>query len=267
MLDKTLLKNYLLKPACLSIVILVSLFLISKVSALNFSLSSNDLRNSFEVTGIGKISAVPNIAAINFTVKEKGATQEEAKNAVNSKQNQAISILTSLGIKKKDIKTTSFTVSENYENVPVIEPQTYQANQMYPIKNPSLVQKGYIADSITEVKAEKVETLNQAIDKITALGIYASGVQYTFADPDVYNKQAVEKAIVDAKKKAQDLARSAGFKLGKIASIRVNDGNPYPQPVYAMQAGENSSADHKTNLQPGSSDITATVSISYYIKN
>lgn len=267
-LDNAFLKEYLLKPLCYAGVFLLMLFLLTKFSAFNFSLSSNNNNNAFDVTGTGKVTAVPNIAQTTFSITEKAKTQEEAKNAANAKQNNAIEILTSLGIKKEHIKTDGFYVNPNYEDV-TIQPLeagtgTKSVNQFVPVQR---APSGYVANVSTTVKSEKVEVLNQAIDKLTALGINVGGVSYSFDDQETYKAQARVKAIEDARKKAEELAKVAGFKVGKLISIRENDqGGIYPY-ANAMKATTPEARDTTTDLQPGENEISTSVSITYGIKN
>ncbi|MGE5041374.1 MAG: SIMPL domain-containing protein [Candidatus Levyibacteriota bacterium] len=259
MKDKAFLKEYLLKPACYAAVIIAAFFILSKFMSLNFTLASNQTAGTFEVVGTGKVTATPNIAETTFTIQEKADTQDAAKSKANEKQNQAIDEITKLGIKKADIKTESFNVNPNYDDstTPV------EGTMMYPIRKTT--QNGYIATIITSIKSDKIEVMNQAIDKLTPLGINVAGVNYTFADQEVYKAQAVEKAVTDAKQKAEALAKTGGFQVGKLVTIRnVDEGGGYPVPMMAKGAAP--SADSSTNLEPGSNDITARVAITYYIK-
>lgn len=259
MKDKAFLKEYFLKPLCYAAVIILSLFVLNKFTTFNLTLSSSSNTNTFEVVGTGKVTATPNIAETSFTIQEKGDTQDQAKSKANDKQNQAISELTKLGIKKADIKS-DLSVTQNYEDS---TPQP-MGTMMYPIRR--TVQNGYIATINTTVKANKVDLLNQAIDKLTPLGINVGGVNYTFADPETYKEQAVQKAVEDAKQKAEALAKTGGFHVGRLVTIRNVDDTGYVQPMMGTALKAAPSADSTTNLQPGSNDITARVAITYYIK-
>ena len=266
MVDKAFLKEFLLKPLCYAAVFLLVLYILNTFTNFNFSLTSNSQNNSFEVTGTGKVSAVPNVAQTTFNITEKGKTQEEAKNAANAKQNSAIEALTSLGVKKEHIKTDSFSVNPNYEDVTVqplsagtgaVSPQFIPVQQKAP--------NGYVANISTTVKSEKVEVLNQAIDKLTALGINVGGVTYSFDDQESYNAQARVKAIEDARKKADELAKIAGFKVGKLISIREDQGGGV-YPYAAMKATAPESRNATTDLQPGENEISTSITITYSIK-
>ncbi len=259
-IDKPFLKEYLLKPACFAVVLVVVLFLLNKFTYFNFSLGSSQNFNSFEAVGTGKVTVVPDVAQTTFSISEKGTTQEAAKNAANTKQNQALDALKKLGIKETDIKTAGFYVNPNYEDV-VLDTMS--------IRPPSTQQNGYIANVSTNVKAESVDTLNKAIDALTAIGINVGGVEYTFDDREKYVLEAQNKAIAQAKQQAQDWAKTAGFKLGKIVSIRNADDNFGYQPYAADAAVMNAKASGpttQTELQPGENEITAKMGVTYYIK-
>lgn len=261
---KSFFVNYLLKPLSYVFVVLLSLYFLNMFSYFNFSLGSNNSFNSFEVIGTGKVNIIPNIAMTNFTIQEKGKTQEEARSAANTKQNQALSSLEKIGIKKEDIKTTGFYVNPNYENE-VVPLQGQAEPAIYPPRNQ--VQNGYVAVITTEVKASKIELLNQAIDSLTTIGANVGGVSYTQDDREKYILQAQNKAIENAKVQAQDWAKSAGLRLGKVISIRnADDAYGYPQP-YADSVALKSSPDTGTNLEPGTNEISARMGVSFEIKN
>lgn len=259
---RPLLKDYFLKPLCFAIVILITLFFLNQFTYFNISLGSNSNLNSFEVIGEGKITATPSIATTSFSIEEKGTTQEAAKNAANTKQNAALKELEALGIQKKDI-TSTVSVNPNYEVTPLSESQV----QIYPPTKQ--VQNGYVAFVSTEVKGSKGQ-LDKAIDKLTALGLNVGGVSYTFADRQQYVNEAQDKAISNAKEQAQNLAKAAGFKLGKIVTIRNADDNygyGMPYASDASNALKSSAPSVPTDLQPGSNEITARMGVTYYIKN
>lgn len=254
---KEFFKAYLLKPLCYVVIILAALWVLNQFTYFNLSLSSNNNFNSFEVIGVGKVSTTPKEVGTTFTVSEKGTTQKEAQDAANKIQNQAISTLTELGISKANIKTTGFNVSPNYEEG---EAQTL----IYP---PRQVQNGYVATISTTVKKSTVDQINKAIDQLTALGVNVGGVDYQNSDQTQLQNEAQAKAIKNAQEQAQNLAKAAGFKLGKIVTIRnADDLYGAPQP-YSADAYLKAAPSTSTDLQPGTSEVTARMGVTYYIKN
>lgn len=254
---KNFFKNYLLAPICYIVLILLTLFILNQFSYFNISLSSSNNYNTFEVIGTGKVTTAPNIATTIFTIEEKGTTQEQAKNSANAKQNLAIKDLIALGIPKSNIKTTGFFVNPYYEDKTL-------ALQL-PARQ---VQQGYIATVTTQVKGENVDQINKAIDKLTTLGINVGGVEYQYKDKQQYVNEAQSKAIANAKEQAQNIANAAGFKLGKIVTVRnaANDGQYQPYSSESMTLNK-SVSDTNTQLQPGENEITSQMGVTYYIKN
>ena len=78
-------------------------------------------------------------------------------------------------------------------------------------------------------------------------------------------KEKAEKLIADAKKKAEDASRIAGFKLGKVINYSEGQGGFYP-PVMAMGRAEDAKVTNPTQIQPGTNEIMVTVTLSYEIR-
>jgi uncharacterized protein YggE len=76
-------------------------------------------------------------------------------------------------------------------------------------------------------------------------------------------------AVAQAKKKAADAAKAGGFTLGRVIDYSENEGGqPRPVPMLAkadMAAGS-TAVTAPTQIEPGSSEITIDVSLSYEIR-
>lgn len=256
MINREIVKDYFIKPLCFAAVLVLVLFLLNKFTYFNISLSSNNNYNSFEVIGTGTVTKTPNVATTIFTIEEKGTTQEAAKNAANTKQNKALATLQSIGISKSDI-TSSMSVNPNFEEGTAV--LTYPSRP---------TQNGYIAVISTTVKSKQVNQINKAIDQLTKLGINVGGVNYSYSNETAYQEEAQAKAIQNAQTQAENLAKAAGFKLGKIVTIRNADDNGGGYQPYATNAMDLKAAPSApTDLQPGSNQISAHMGVTYYIKN
>lgn len=77
--------------------------------------------------------------------------------------------------------------------------------------------------------------------------------------------EAREKAVADAKKKAETAAKIAGFKLGRI--INYSEGTAdFPRPIPLRAIGTTEMASDITQVEPGSTEIIITVTLSYEIR-
>ncbi len=209
--------------------------------------TKNDI---FHAQGTGKVTAVPNTAIVTFSVVITASSITSAQNQVNTKVNTILSGLNDLGIQTSDITTTNYSVNPQYD------PEGQ--NRI----------TGYTAQQDMQVKLQPIDKANNAIDSLTKNGATdVSTGDLTFDDATYtqLQQQAREKAVADAKNKAQSLAKAAGIRLGNIVDVTDDENQPYPQPIMAnapIAAGRGS---QPTNITPGKGDITATVTLSYLV--
>ena len=82
------------------------------------------------------------------------------------------------------------------------------------------------------------------------------------AAADELAHQALEKAVKDARDKAEILARAAGRELGEAMQINAQGYNvPGPVPMRAAMAKEDASQSYR----PGEQDVTASVQITFQL--
>jgi uncharacterized protein YggE len=76
--------------------------------------------------------------------------------------------------------------------------------------------------------------------------------------------QARQKAMANASSLASELAQTAGVMLGEIQAVSYSDNSPIP--YYGMGGGGASAPNVSVPIQPGLTQITVTVSVTYTIK-
>jgi uncharacterized protein len=238
-----------LLPVIAATTFFILLFTFTKLfGPIPFSVSSVTTQKSttFDVTGTGKVSVKPDIASVSVGISATGPTVKAAQDQINNVSNKVSQALKSLGIDPKDIETTNYNVNPEYD---------YTNGQKI---------KGYASTTNLLVKVREIEKINQVIDTATANGAnQVSGVNFEVDDKTKAENEARQKAVDEAKKKAEDAAKIAGFKLGRIVNYSENLGNfggPVPM-VRALDAKGN--AENTTQVEPGSTDITVNVTLSY----
>lgn len=227
------------------IVFFISLFVYTKLAGpIPFSLHSivTTKTDTFTVTGEGKASIIPDIAVVNAGVTAQGTTVKQAQQELNGKINAVIEGIKKLGIDKKDIQTTNYTISPQYD-----------------YKNNTQKIVGYQANSSVTIKVRNIDKANEVVDAATAGGAnQIGGISFEVADKTKAENEARTKAVEEAKKKAELAAKTAGFSLGRIINYSEdNAGNPRPMML---------SAKADTQIEPGTSEITVVVSLSYEIR-
>ncbi len=202
--------------------------------------------------GEGKVSVTPDIAKVTLGIQESGISLKTVQDSVNKKSKTLIDSLKKLGIGEKDIKTTSYNVYPQYD---------------YTIPNSKIT--GYQVSTSYEVTIEDFDKVNDVLVQATAAGANtASGITFEVNDETKAKKlqEAREEAVGVAKEKAQGLAKAAGISLGKIINITESQGGDEMRPMYATKDMAVGGSPTPADIQPGETEISVTVSLSYEIR-
>lgn len=220
-----------------------------------------DQRNSFTVSGKGKVFAKPDVAVLSLGVKtERQKTASEAVAQNTKKMNEVMASLKKSGIDEKDIKTTAYNLNPVYDYSKPInggELQGYELMQNVDVKIHDLSKVGDIIKVATDAGANQIGNINFTID-----------------DLEVVKAQARAEAIKIAQAKAKTMAKSADFRIGDIMSIYENE-QPYPPIMYGDKAvglglggsSEVAAPVPSPDIQVGTNEITVEVNITYQIKD
>lgn len=208
-------------------------------------------QTTFNATGDSEISAVPDEAQVRLGIDMKRASVIDAQSATNEIINNISSSIKKLGVDEEDIQT-----------------QNYQVNPEYDYKNPERRITGYRVNAQIVVKITDFEKLNQIIDGATNLGAnQVGGISFSLSEEKQgeLKKEARKEAIAEAKTSAEELAKLAGVKLGKVINVIESEGNNYDYPVYARaeMALDGGGPKEPTQIEPGSEIYRYSVTLNY----
>ena len=211
--------------------------------------------NTISVTAEGKVTAVPDVGLISFSVENRGTTVAQVQTDNTKKMNDITSFLKTSGVADKDITTSQYNLYPVYTYVPNSGKQNldgYQLTQTLQVKIRALDKAGDLLAGAIQRGANQVGQLSFTID-----------------DPDALMQQARLQAVAKARAKAETLAQSAGAKLGKLASFSENPSSYVPGPIMYGRAEAMMGAPAalpSPQVNPGSQDITDNVSLSFEIE-
>jgi uncharacterized protein len=214
-------------------------------------------KNTLSMSAEGKVTAKPDLATVNVGVVSVEKTAKEAQDENTKSTNKIIDTVKKLGIPEADIVTSNFSVYPNY---------TYDGRQNEI--------NGYQATQTLTIKVRKVDQSTDTLGKILSQSVdngsnQIQGVYFSFDDPDNLRQQARKLAIDKAKQKAMDLAAASGLRLGKVVTISESSGyTPYPiaYPTEADKGFGGGVASPTPQIQPGSQDVTAQMTVVFEIK-
>jgi len=190
------------------------------------------------VTGLGSVAAVPNEAQMSFGVETRGQTARAAVSANADAARRVINALRQAGARE---------LATQYVSV-------------YPVAGERGQIEGYSATNSVSAVSD-VDDAPALIDAAVEAGANnVSGPAMSSSNAEELYRQALAKAVDEARARAEILARSADRSLGSITSISEATGTP-PMP-YAERAA----LDAATPIVPGQQDTTATVSVTFTLR-
>jgi uncharacterized protein len=192
--------------------------------------------DSITVSGLGTVNAVPDEAEMSFGVETRGATARAAVSANADAARRVINALRQAGARE---------IATQYVSV-------------YPVSGDAGTVTGYSASNSVSAVTDVADAPG-AVDAAVEVGANSiSGPGMSSSNAEVLYRQALGKAVDEARARAQVLAKASGRSLGGITSI-VEGSAESPQPYYAERAA----LDAATPIVPGQQETTATISVTF----
>jgi uncharacterized protein YggE len=209
---------------------------------------------TLNVSGNGTVYLTPDIAYIYVGVHTDDPDLASGVSKNNSQAQALVDALKNAGIDGKDIQTSNFSVYTN--GTPGYDPNTGQ---------PTNNGRYYSIDNSVYVTVRDLSKLGTILS--TAVGAGANSINsisFDVADKTAAMVEARQKAMANASSLAGELAKSAGASLGQIQDITYSE-NSYT-PFYGMGGGGASAPNASVPIQPGQTQVSVTVSVTYAIK-
>ncbi len=212
------------------------------------------------VNGKGEAISIPDIATFSFSVNEFAKTVKLAQTQATNKINKALDAVKAGGVAEKDIKTLSYTINPHYEYSQGVCTQ-------FGCPNAKSVLTGYDVSQTVQVKVRNLEKAGELFDTLGTTGIEnVNGLSFSIDDIDSVKAVARASAIVDAKAKAEKIAKDLGVTLVRITSFYDSSDSYYPYAESAMGGDIMSAKSVVPSIPTGEQKVTANVSVTYEIR-
>lgn len=225
------------------------------------------------VTGIGKISARPDIAEIVVGVVTQAGTAKEALDANNTAMDRLYSIFQERGVAKQDIRTTQLSISAVHS-----QPQPLSGAAAYGASPPGAVSLppapgfvprivGYKVVNLVQITSRQIDKLGPLLDAAVQGGANRiDGISFRVERADQLLDEARRRAIADAKRKAELLAGESGLVVGIPWKIEESAEPAYGGPIMFF-ADAPSQQPPSMPIGAGEQELSVTVSVVYELKN
>lgn len=193
--------------------------------------------DTLTVSGVGTVGAVPDEAQLSFGVETRRPTAQAAVAANGDAMRRVISALRQAGA--REIATQWVSV--------------------YPYTADDGSVQGYVASNSVSASSD-VEDAAALIDAAAEAGAnQVSGPGLSSSNAEALYRQALAKAVDEARAHAEVLAKAAGRSLGRITTIVESGAQPVP--VY-----DRAEAAAPTPIVPGQQETSATVSVTFSLR-
>jgi hypothetical protein len=210
--------------------------------------SPADFASAISVTGEASISVPPDIAFVDAGVATDAKTAHEASDANNVAMGNVMTALKGANIDARDIQTSRLS----------LQPQ-YAPNRSGP--SPIV---GYRASNRVTVRIHDVTNVANVIDTLVGAGANDIGnVNFEVSQASKLLDDAREKAVADARRKAEIYAKAAGVTLGAPLSISEEGA---PQPMFRGKMAMPMAAAAPTPIAQGEETLSVSVSVTWAIK-
>jgi uncharacterized protein len=213
---------------------------------------------SNESTGIvaqgrGEIDAPPDVAIFNVGIELTAPSVAEARDQAAEASNRLMAALENDGIAREDIQTSGLGIQPQYE---------------YPPNGKPFI-TGFSVNNQVTVKVRKIESTSRVIDDAVKAGgddVRLQGIQFEIDDPTKLRELAREKALTEARAKAEQMAQLSGVGLGiPLAVEEVSfSAPPFPVPMFA---GAMDKAAEATPIAAGKTTVSVEVRVRWAIKS
>ena len=203
------------------------------------------------VTGVGKVTVIPDLAIVSLGVQAQALTVVDAQQQAAGSMTSIVTALKTKGVADKDIATQGYSITPVYSYNPTTGKQTLE---------------GYTATNTLTVKIRNVGNAGVVIDAASAAGgnnSIINSVTLTVDQPEQYNDAARKAAVADVANRAKQLANLSGVKLGKATYITETLNNT-PQTI-SFDSGVKAEPSVITPISPGETEIIVTVQMVYSI--
>lgn len=195
-----------------------------------------------------EVKVTPDIAVITLGVQNNGKDAKEVKAQNDIVIDKVLKYIKKFNIPTTDYQTAQMNLYKNYDYEK--KKYSYEANQTVTVT----------LKDVSKYDLFMMDVMETGINRI-------DGVEFKSSKIEQYETEARKKAMLNAKKKAEDyLSVLPGQKIGKAIFIYDQSNTYYPQPVMYAKAAAMEVADTRETLAVGEIEVTSTVQVSFILE-
>ncbi len=214
-------------------------------------LADSDRPRSVSVSGNGEVTAEPDLAQVTLGVEARRPTMAEARAEVAKTVDRVLALTRDLRIDPKLVNATRVQVQPEYS---------------WNDKDRKRVLLGYMVSRQVQVEVRDLEQLGPLLERAVDAGVnQVNDPVLDSSKRKSLEREAMAKAVEDARLNAETLAKAAGARLGPVRMLNGASSSP-PMPMYRrgpMVMADAAAAPPAETYQPGEMKFSAMVNAEY----
>jgi uncharacterized protein YggE len=214
------------------------------------ALADDSPHRTASVTGLGEVTAQPDMARVTLGIEARRPTLAEARSSVTAAVDRVLALTRDLKIDPKYVNATRLQVQPDYN---------------WNEKERKQVLQGYVVSRQVEVELHDLDQLGALLERAVSAGAnQVGGAALDSTRRKELERQAMALAVQDARLNAEAVARAAGVQLGAVRTLNASASAP-PMPMYRMAADMAAAPppQPEATYQTGEMTFNATVSAEY----
>ncbi|HEV7863319.1 MAG TPA: SIMPL domain-containing protein [Acidimicrobiia bacterium] len=213
-------------------------------------LSTNSDRPSIAARGVGLVKGTPDTLSVVLGVETRSPSARDALAANNDKANALINTLKQKGVEAKDIQTSQLSINPTYDDKGR-SITGYQVNNQVTATLHDIAAAGALIDAAAGAVGDAV--------RVQSIG-------FSIDDDSNLKAEARTQAVHLAQLQAEQMAKAAGVKLGRIQLITEIPSSSGPMPMYDQyKSVAGSPAASAAPILPGTQELSLTVDVVWEI--
>jgi uncharacterized protein len=201
--------------------------------------------------GEGIVNTVPDRAWVTISAESRAAGPREAQKLNAQAMAAVMQKVKALGLPDDAIRTRAYDLQPEFD-----------------YKDGRQTLRGYVARNSVEVRLDEIARVGEVIDVAVSSGATnVSGIRFDLKDRDAVEREALRRAVADARARADAAASGAGMTVGGV--LRIDEqraGIPPPQPMMARMGVAEMASDAAPPISPGEYQVRVTVTLTATLK-
>lgn len=244
--------------------LVVLLMVLALCLSLGFGVAEDapDRGNLMTVQGNAVVTVEADTVSIQLGVRTKNVSLSVAQRENRKLMDSVLSALKSCGVQDDEMMTQNLNIYSSYD---------YDYSSAYDAYGNQVERQVYYVENYITLTLEDIERVGDILDAAVDAGANNMyGITFTSSKSNDAYLRALQRAVEDARAKAEVLAEAAGVSLDQLVEIQASPNySVYRVDSYAMKnsiAMESDGAIAGTSVLGGNVSVDATVTLIYSYK-